>query len=34
MPQGEETYVIANNHYRGQAACNALEIKAKLGEKI
>jgi uncharacterized protein YecE (DUF72 family) len=28
-----ETYVIANNHYRGQAACNALEIKAKLGEK-
>lgn len=30
--EAEETYVIANNHYRGQAACNALEIKAKLGE--
>jgi len=31
--EAEETYVIANNHYRGQAACNALEIKAKLGGK-
>jgi len=31
--EAEEIYVIANNHYRGQAACNALEIKAKLGEK-
>jgi uncharacterized protein YecE (DUF72 family) len=31
--EAEETYVIANNHYRGKAACNALEIKAKLGEK-
>jgi uncharacterized protein YecE (DUF72 family) len=29
----EETYVITNNHYRGKAVCNALEIKAKLGEK-
>jgi uncharacterized protein YecE (DUF72 family) len=28
-----ETYVITNNHYRGQAICNALELKAKLGEK-
>ena len=28
----QETYVIANNHYRGKAACNALEIKGKLGE--
>lgn len=28
-----ETYVITNNHYRGKAACNALELKAKLGEK-
>jgi uncharacterized protein YecE (DUF72 family) len=31
--QAEETFVITNNHYRGQAICNALEIKAKLGEK-
>jgi len=29
----EEMYVITNNHYRGKAVCNALEIKAKLGEK-
>jgi uncharacterized protein YecE (DUF72 family) len=25
-------YVITNNHYRGKAVCNALEIKAKLKE--
>ena len=26
---------ITNNHYRGQAICNALEIKAKLeGKKV
>jgi len=31
--QAEQTFVITNNHYRGQAVCNALEIKAKLGEK-
>jgi uncharacterized protein YecE (DUF72 family) len=31
--EAEETYVITNNHYRGKAACNALELKAKLGEK-
>ncbi len=31
--KAEEFYVILNNHYRGQAVCNALEIKAKLGEK-
>ncbi len=30
--EAEETYVIANNHYRGQAVCNALEIRAKLGQ--
>ena len=29
----EETYVITNNHYHGKAVCNALELKAKLGEK-
>jgi uncharacterized protein YecE (DUF72 family) len=30
-----ETYVIANNHFRGQAIVNALEIKAELaGEKV
>ncbi|MFQ6110939.1 MAG: DUF72 domain-containing protein [Nitrospinota bacterium] len=26
----EVTFVITNNHYRGQAACNALQIKATL----
>ncbi len=31
--QAEEIYVIANNHFRGQAVCNALEIKAMLGER-
>jgi uncharacterized protein YecE (DUF72 family) len=31
----EATYVITNNHYRGKAICNALELKAKLeGKKI
>jgi len=30
-----ETYVIANNHYRGKAVVNAIEIKAELaGEKV
>jgi len=29
----EEVYVITNNHYRGKAVTNALELKAKLGEK-
>ena len=27
-----ETYVITNNHFRGQAVVNALEIKAALAE--
>jgi uncharacterized protein YecE (DUF72 family) len=31
--EAEETYVITNNHYHGKAVCNALELKAKLGEK-
>lgn len=31
--EAEELYVITNNHYRGKAVCNALEIKAKLGKK-
>jgi uncharacterized protein YecE (DUF72 family) len=31
--EAEETYVITNNHYHGKAVCNALEIKARLGEK-
>lgn len=26
----EEIFVIANNHYRGKAACNALELKRRL----
>jgi len=33
--EAKETYVITNNHYRGKAICNALEIKAKLeGRKV
>ena len=31
--EAEATYVITNNHYRGKAICNALEIKAKLEGK-
>lgn len=31
--QTRETYVITNNHFRGQAVVNALEIKAALTEK-
>ena len=30
--QTRETYVITNNHFRGQAVVNALEIKAALAE--
>jgi uncharacterized protein YecE (DUF72 family) len=29
----KETYVITNNHFRGQAVVNALEIKATLSEE-
>jgi uncharacterized protein YecE (DUF72 family) len=33
--EAQEVFVITNNHYRGQAICNALELKAKLeGRKI
>lgn len=32
--EGQEVYVITNNHYRGKAICNALEIKAKLAQKV
>ncbi len=31
--QTRETYVITNNHFRGKAVVNALEIKAALEEK-
>ncbi len=31
--EAEEVYVFTNNHYRGKAVTNALELKAKLGEK-
>ena len=31
--QTKETYVITNNHFRGQAVVNALEIKSTLEEK-
>ncbi len=33
--EAEEVYAITNNHYRGKAICNAIELKAKLeGKKI
>ena len=31
--QTRETYVITNNHFRGQAVVNAVEIEAALKEK-
>lgn len=31
--QSRETYVVTNNHFRGQAVVNAVEIKAALKEK-
>jgi uncharacterized protein YecE (DUF72 family) len=31
--QTEKTFVVANNHYKGQAAVNALELKKMLGGK-
>jgi len=31
--QTKETYVIANNHFRGQAVTNALEVKAVIEEE-
>lgn len=34
-PRADKTFVITNNHYKGQAAANALEIKELLtGEKV
>jgi uncharacterized protein YecE (DUF72 family) len=33
--EAPETYVVTNNHFRGKAVANALEIKAQLeGEKV
>jgi len=32
--QAQETYVITNNHYRGQAPTNALMLRAMAGEKV
>jgi len=32
--QAQETYVIANNHYRGQAPTNALMLRAMTGEQV
>ncbi len=32
--QTHETYVVTNNHFRGQAVVNALEIKSTLEERI
>ncbi len=31
--ESAETYVITNNHFRGQAVVNALEIKSTLAEQ-
>jgi uncharacterized protein YecE (DUF72 family) len=31
--KAEKTYAIANNHFRGQAAVNALELKRMLGQE-
>jgi uncharacterized protein YecE (DUF72 family) len=31
--QTKETYVITNNHFRGQAVTNALEVKAVIEEE-
>jgi uncharacterized protein YecE (DUF72 family) len=31
--QTQKTYVVTNNHYKGQAAVNALELKKMLGGK-
>ena len=31
--QTRETYVVTNNHFRGQAIVNAVEIKAAVEEK-
>ena len=31
----DETYVVTNNHFGGQALCNALELRAALrGERV
>jgi len=32
--QAQETYVITNNHFRGQAPANALMLRAMAGEKV
>ena len=32
--EAENTYVITNNHYRGKAVCNAIELKAKLEDSF
>lgn len=34
MEAAREIYVITNNHFRGQAAVNALELKQMLGQKV
>jgi uncharacterized protein YecE (DUF72 family) len=31
--QTQKTFVVTNNHYKGQAAVNALELKEMLGGK-
>ena len=32
MAQSKETYVITNNHFRGQAIVNAADLKEALGQ--
>ena len=31
MAQNKDTYVITNNHFRGQAIVNAVELEGELG---
>ena len=31
--QARETYIMQNNHPRGQAVCNAMQMRSKLGGK-
>jgi uncharacterized protein YecE (DUF72 family) len=32
LERAEKTFVVANNHYKGQAAVNVLELKSMLGK--
>jgi len=34
MAQSRDTYVITNNHFRGQAVVNAIDLKTSLGQPV